>query len=301
MKNSTTKLRMDKVVQTVFLQIAVLCASSIVFIVIYIAINGVKPFVSDYGVVPNASFLTFISGRIWTEGNYGVLGMAVNTLYLTFLAALTSFPISVLTALFIVRMAPKRVAVVMQTVIELLASIPSIVFGLFGMGVINPLVKQIAVIFGVQTAGGISGLSTVIVLVIMMLPTITMLSITSMRSVRQDQINASLALGATRAQTDFKIVISGAKSGIFASLILGVGRALGEATAVSMVCGNAAIGPNFNLFSGTRTLTSTMMLGLHEASGITFDIRFSVGIVLISIILFTNIMLNLLKRRLEKI
>lgn len=301
MKNSTTKLKMDKAVQAVFLQIAILCASSIVFIVIYIVINGVKPFVSDYGVVSNASFLTFISGRSWTEGNYGILGMAINTLYLTFLATLVSFPLSVLTALFIVRIAPKRVADGMQLVVELLASIPSIVFGLFGMGVINPLVKNFALVFGVQTAGGISGLSTVIVLVIMMLPTITMLSITSMRAVKQEQINASLALGATKAQTDFKIVISGAKSGIFAALILGVGRALGEATAVSMVCGNAAVGPNFNLFGGTRTLTSTMMLGLHEASGITFDIRFSVGIALIAIILITNIILNSIKRRLEKL
>lgn len=256
---------------------------------------------ADYGTIPNASFLTFVSKTSWSDSSYGVLGIAINTLYLTFIATLIATPISVLTALFIVRIAPKKIAMAMQMVVELLAAVPSIVFGLFGMGVINPMVKNIAEIFNVQTAGGISGLSTVIVLIIMMMPTITMLSITSMKAIKQEQINASLALGATKAQTDFKIVLTGAKSGIFAALILGVGRALGEATAVSMVCGNAMKGPNFNLFDTTRTLTSTMMLGLHEASGMQYDIRFSVGIVLIVIILVTNLGLSAIKRRMERI
>ncbi len=299
MKTSNLKLRIDQIVQIIFYFIGIICASSIIFIIAFILIKGINPFIADYGDIPNASFLRFISGTTWTTNNYGVLGMAFNTLYLTLLATLIAMPISVLTALFIVRIAPKGLAVGMQFIVELLAAVPSIVFGLFGMGVINPMVKGLASIFGVQTAGGISGLSAVIVLVIMMMPTITMLSITSMKAVKNDQIYASLALGATKVQTDFKIVIGGAKSGIFSALILGVGRALGEATAVSMVCGNAMRGPNFNLFDTTRTLTSTMMLGLHEASGIDYDIRFSVGIVLILIILITNLVLNSLKRRIE--
>lgn len=121
-----------------------------------------------------------------------------------------------------------------------------------------------------------------------------------MRAIKQDQINASLALGATKAQTDFKIVIGGAKSGIFSAMILGIGRALGEATAVSMVCGNAAEGPVFNLFGITRTLTSTMMLGLHETTGVDYDIRFTVGIVLIVLILGVNLGLNKLRKKMIK-
>lgn len=300
MYSSKLKLKIDLAFKILFSIVGVLCASTIIFIIIFIFLKGLDPFIKDYVSEENASFLKFISQTMWTSGEYGVLGMTINTLYLTLLATLISTPISILTALFIVRIAPKRVDAVMQMVVELLASIPSIVYGLFGMGIINPMVKKIAALFGVQTAGGISGLSTVIVLAIMMIPTITMLSITSMKAIKKDQINASLALGATKAQTDFKIVIGGAKSGIFAAIILGVGRAIGEATAVSMVCGNAIKGPNFNLFDTTRTLTSTMMLGLHEASGVDYDIRFSVGIVLIVILLLTNVTLNLIKRRLSK-
>lgn len=300
MKNSSIKLKIDNIVKVIFLIIGMVCASSIVVIVSFISINGIKPFVYDYGN-GRVLFTSFIFGLSWTNSIYGVLGMTINTLYVTFLATLIALPISVFTALFIVRIAPKKVASALQMIVELLASIPSIVFGLFGMGAINPMIKNLANAFGVQTAGGISVLSTVIVLIIMMLPTITMLSVTSMKAVKDSQINASLALGATKAQTDFKIVIGGAKSGIFAALILGVGRALGEATAVSMVCGNALSGPNFNLFDRTRTLTSTMMSGLHESSGQSLDIRFSVGIVLIVIILTTNIILNKIKHRLEKI
>lgn len=300
MYSSKLKLKIDLAFKILFSIVGVLCASTIIFIIIFIFLKGLDPFIKDYVSEENASFLKFISQTMWTSGEYGVLGMTINTLYLTLLATLISTPISILTALFIVRIAPKRLDAVMQMVVELLASIPSIVYGLFGMGIINPMVKKIAALFGVQTAGGISGLSTVIVLAIMMIPTITMLSITSMKAIKKDQINASLALGATKAQTDFKIVIGGAKSGIFAAIILGVGRAIGEATAVSMVCGNAIKGPNFNLFDTTRTLTSTMMLGLHEASGVDYDIRFSVGIVLIVILLLTNVTLNLIKRRLSK-
>lgn len=301
MFNSESKLRIDRVVQTIFLLIGILCASVIVFIVVFILAKGIRPFVSTYANGEKASFIKFISSTSWSTETFGVLGMAINTLYLTILSIVIASPISIFTALFIVRIAPKKLGASMQMVVELLASIPSIVFGLFGMGVINPLSKSIAQLFNVQTAGGMSGLSTVIVLIMMMLPTITMLSITSMKAVKPDQIQASLALGATKAQTDFKIVIGGAKSGIFAAIILGVGRALGEATAVSMVCGNASEGPNFNLFSTTRTLTSTMMMGFHEASGLEYDIKFSIGIVLIIIILITNVTLNYIKRRMERI
>ena len=298
--SSKKKTIFDQIFKIFFLIVAIIAASSIIFIVVFILIQGIKPFVNTYpevsGKLTQANFITFITSTTWTNLNYGALGALINTLYLTFLATLIALPVSVLSALFIVRIAPKPLAIVLQNVVELLAAIPSIIFGLFGSGVINPLIRDFAMFFGVQTAGGVSGLSTVIVLAIMMIPTITMLSVTSMKAVKKPVIEASLALGASKTQTDFKIVMSGAKSGIMAALILGVGRALGEATAVTMVCGNNSYGPVWDLFDVTRTLTSTMMNGIHESSGITYDIRFSVGILLIVTILVVNVILSIVKK-----
>lgn len=303
--DSSKKLKIDTIVKYIFMAIAIICASSIVFIVLFILIKGINPFIMSYkmddGTEYRQSLWSFMTGTTWAEGLYGVLGIVINTIYLVFLSAIFALVISVLTALFIVRIAPKKIAIAMKSVVELLASIPSIVFGLFGQGYICPLVRDLGETIGIQTMGGASGLATIIVLIIMMIPTITTVSITSLEAIKPNQIEASLALGATKAQTDFKIVLNGAKSGIFAALILGIGRALGEATAISMVCGSVIEGPVFNLFSPTRTLTSTMLQSIHETTGIDYDIRFSVGIVLIIIILVTNISLNAIKRRMEKI
>ena len=297
---SKRKSVFDRFFQILFLLVAALAASSIVFIIVFILIEGIRPFVNTYpevdGRLSQASFVTFITSTSWTDLNYGALGALINTIYLTAIATIIAMPISVLSALFIVKIAPKWLALILQNVVELLAAIPSIIFGLFGMGIINPLVRDFAELFGIQTSGGKSGLSTIIVLMIMMIPTITMLTITSMKAVKKPLIEASLALGASKTQTNFKIVLGGAKSGIMAALILGVGRALGEATAVSLVCGNVVDGPNFNLFDLSRTLTSTMMLGLHESSGIAYDIRFSVGILLIVTILIVNVILSFVKK-----
>ncbi|MGD9761896.1 MAG: PstC family ABC transporter permease, partial [Candidatus Izemoplasmatales bacterium] len=207
----------------------------------------------------------------------------------------------VLTALFIAKIAPKKLSGILRTVIELLAAIPSIVYGLFGSGVILNFVYNLAKTFGVQSPGGNSVLATVLVLALMILPTITALSEVAIRSVRSDIEKGSLALGATKTQTNFKVVLTSAKSGIFTAAILGTGRALGEATAVYLVAGNARSGPSFGLFDTTATLTSTMLQGLKETIGIDYDIRFSVGIVLMIIILLTNTILNLVKKRIGRV
>ena len=127
-----------------------------------------------------------------------------------------------------------------------------------------------------------------------------MLSITAIKSVNKNLELGSLALGASRSETNFKVVLTSARSGIFAGLILGIARALGEATAVTMVCGNAGSGPNFNLFGTTRTLTTTMLQGFGEATGLKYDIRFSIGLMLIFIILISNLILSALNRKLSK-
>ena len=282
-KESTKKRNkiFDRIISTGLLIPAILSASFVIMIILFITNRGIAPFLpSRYGEM-SVDLFQFISGKTWfiSPNIYGVFFIVVNTLYVVFLSALIAVPISVFTALFIAKMSPKLMKGFFQTVIELLAAIPSIVFGVFGLGVITKIVKNIASIFGMQTAGGISTLSTVLVLAVMIMPTVTLLSITAIKAVDKKLEENSLALGATKIQTLFKITLVSAKSGIFAGIILGIGRALGEATAVSMVAGNAGTGPNFNIFDTTRTLTSTMLLGLKETSGLDYDIRFSVGVV----------------------
>jgi phosphate transport system permease protein len=172
-----------------------------------------------------------------------------------------------------------------------------VVYGVFAAGSITVLVKNLAALFAIKTAGGSSLLAVMLLLAIMIYPTITSLAITSIQAVPEDLEQASLALGATKTQTNFKIVLASAKSGIFAGAILGLGRAFGEATAVSMVAGNKLFGPTFNLFDITRTLTSTILTGLKETTGVDYDIRFSAGIVLMAVILISNLSINFVKNR----
>lgn len=308
-KRILRKTRSDKIVSSIFLFIGFLSASFIVIIVGFILFKGVTPFFSTYSMEDrkfSVNFINFLFGNSWKENSdlsvtYGVGFIIIDTLIVTFLSLVLAVPLSILTALFIVRIAPKQLSIVINTCVELLASIPSIVFGVFGMGVINPMVNTIASWFNLQTPGGRTMLSMVFVLTIMIYPTITMVSTTAIKAVKKNIIDGSLALGASMTETNFKVVLTSAKSGIFAGIILGVGRALGEATAISLVCSAAGSGPNFNLFGSTRTLTTTMLLGIHETTGVDYDIRFSVAIVLIVIIFLTNVILNYIKKRIGRI
>jgi len=293
----------DKTTKTFFLLSTLISASFIIVIVVFIAQKGIIPFISDNDELGSVNVFKFLTQRVWLDGPtfvsslYGVGYIIINTLYIAFLSLLIAMPIGVLTALFIAKIAPKNLAGLLRTVIELLAAIPSIIYGLVGFAVILPFIYNLAKGFGVQTAGGTTVLATVLVLSIMILPTVTALSEVAIRSVSKEIELGSLALGATQTQTNFKVVLSSAKSGIFTSAILGVGRALGEATAVSLVAGNARSGPSFGFFDTTATLTSTMLQGLKETIGLDYDIRFSVGIVLMVVILITNGTLNFMKRK----
>jgi len=292
----------DKLTHILLLVPSVISASFVFFIIIFVAKRGVAPFlVSSYGS-ESVNLLRFLTGTTWyvPPTAYGIFFIVVNTIYVVALAAIIAVVISVTTALFIAKMTNRIIGGFLKTVIELLAAIPSIIYGVFGLGVITKSVIGLADVFGSQTAGGISTLSTILVLAIMIYPTVTLMSITAINAVDTNLEKGSLALGASRIQTYFKVTLLTAKSGIFSGVILGIGRALGEATAVSMVAGNAGSGPSFDLFSTTRTLTSTMLLGLKETSGVDYDIRFSVGIVLVFVILFGNLLLNHFKKRIGK-
>ena len=304
-KNLKRKVVTDKIARTLLLSVTVLCSLFVVLITLFIVYKGVAPFFKTYVVEGNEykiDFFKFLTGNMWFKNPniYGAGYVIVDTIFITFMALLVAVPISVLTALFISRIAPKWLAKILNGAIELLASIPSVIYGLFGLMVITTMVKNISSLFGFQSAGGLSGLSAAIVLAMMIVPTITMLSVTAIDTVKEDQVLGSLALGCSRTETNFKVVLKAARSGIFSGIILGLGRALGEATAVSMVIGNAGSGPNFNPFDTSRTLTSTMLLSMHETSGMDYDIRFSVGMILILIILLTNIGLNAVKRKMSK-
>ncbi|MBU1020755.1 MAG: ABC transporter permease subunit, partial [Firmicutes bacterium] len=272
-ENIKTKNRVDYLMKSIFIGATLLSASFIIFIVAFIFIKGIAPFVQDYVYTATTSgeilfdgkvkIIDFLFGLQWAPPTIlGIGFIIVNTVYVALLSLLVALPISVLTALYIARIAPKRIASVLRTTVELLSSVPSIIYGVFGSGVIVYITKNLGYIFGINTVGGLGVLSTVILLSMMILPTITTVAEVSIRSVGKEVINGSLALGATKTQTNFKVVLSSAKSGIFTGAILGVGRALGEATAVSMVAGNLGVGPTFSFFDRTRTLTSTMLQGV---------------------------------------
>lgn len=293
----------DIIVKNIFKIVAIICGSFVVFITGYILYKGIYPFIHNYSLDSNTvikqDFRSFFTNQRWLyDGTGGMIFLLLTTLYTTLLSLVISVPASIFTALFLVRIVPKKIKGVLKTAIELLASIPSVIYGLFGVGVICQMVNS----FGIETYGGRSILSASIILAIMSIPTITMLSITSIEAVDKKMIDASLALGASKAQTNIKIVLKSAQSGIFAGIILGIGRALGEATAVQMVIGNNSLGTGFlNIFNPGNTLTSAMLSGIGEASGIGYDVRFSLGLVLIIVILIISTLLNIIKNKMNRV
>ena len=296
----------DKITQHLFQIVAILCSLVVVFIAIFILIKGSAPFIQKYeidGKFYSVNFFRFLFGNTWfkSPNHYGVGFIILNTLFITLLSLIVSAPISIFTALFIVKIAPKWMNKILNTVIELLAAIPSVIYGLFGRGVLTKITNGLSNLFNYQSAGGLGLLSSVGVLSIMMIPTITMLSASAIMAVKKDIELGSLALGTSKIETYFFAVLPAAKSGIIQGVILGVGRALGEATAISLVCGNSTEGPNLNLFDPTSTLTTTMLASIHETIGLDYDIRFSVGLVLIVLIFGINLLLSYVKKRMGRV
>lgn len=297
----------DNVVKYVFFLVSLICSALIVFIIIYISYKGIAPFFTNYlqsdGSVVSENLVAFFVGSRWSyDGNGTMIFLLLTTIFTSLLSLLISIPISILTALFIVRIAPKGIKTILRSIVELLSAIPSVIFGLFGLAVINPMIKSFAYFIGIQTYGGKSILGAIIILAIMCIPTITLTSCDAIASVDKNMINASLALGASKTQTNIKIVLKSAQSGIFAGIILGIGRALGEATAVQMVIGNNSNGLGFyNVFNIGNTLTSAMLSGIGEAVSGTlgYDTRFSLGVVLIVLILVSTTLLNKTKKKID--
>lgn len=288
----------DKIMKLCFLGSALIAASLIILIVIFIVLKGIKVFLPnyEYGTI---NILDFIFHSQWnvSKSQYGIGFIVLNTVISGFLALCISVPFALCSALFIVRMAPKKIALLLHMIIDLLASIPSVVYGVFAAGTITQFCSKLSFLFtGVHSSGN-SLLAVILLLAIMIYPTITSLSMSAIEAVDRSMIEGSYALGVSKIQTDYKLVLKCAKSGIFAGIILGLGRAFGEASAVMMVAGNRMFGPSMALLEPTRTLTTTIVSGLKETTGLDYDIRFSVGLILMIVVIGSNFLLNFMKRK----
>ena len=238
--------------------------------------------------------MPFLFGKTWAstaaEPQYGILPFILTSIYGTAGAIVLGVPVGFLTAVYLAKVAPKRVKDVMQTAVSLLAGIPSVVYGLVGMLVLVPGIRKVF-----HLSDGASLLAAIIVLAVMILPSIIKVSVTALEAVPREYEDASLALGATPVETYFKVSVPAAKSGIAAAVVLGVGRAIGEAMAVMMVSGNAANMPS--LFQSVRFLTTAVASEMSYSSGLQRQALFSIALVLFLFIMLINAALNFFLKR----
>ena len=271
-------------------KLAFICAACISILVvalicIFLFANGV-PGMVKIGV------WDFLTGTKWKPGNdiYGILPMILGSVYVTAGALIIGVPAGLMTALFLSRFAGKRTAKLMKPAVELLAGIPSVVYGFFGLVVIVPLVRSL---FG---GSGSSLLTACLLLGMMILPTIITVSESALNAVPSSYYEGALALGATHERAVFSVVLPAARSGVMAAIILGVGRAIGEAMAVVMVAGNRAVIPN-SLIKGVRTLTSNIVMEMGYAADLHREALIATAVVLFVFILIINLLFSIIKRK----
>ena len=265
-----------------------ICASvSIIataLICIFLFANGI-PAIGEIGV------FDFLLGMKWKPSSdiYGIFPMIIGSIYVTAGAIIVGVPIGILCAVYMARFCPKKLYSVLKPAIDLMAGIPSIIYGFFGLVVIVPIVQKIA------GTGGKGVFTASILLGIMILPTIINVSEASIRAVPQSYYEGALALGGTHEQSVFFAVLPGASSGMFSSIILGVGRAIGETMAVVMVAGNQPVIPS-GIFAGVRTMTANIVIEMGYAADLHLDALIATGVVLFVFILIINICFSLFKR-----
>ena len=278
----------EKIMEIVFLLAACVSILAVALICVFLFANGV-PAMKEIG------FADFLLGTEWRPGNdiYGIFPMIVGSIYVTAGAILIGVPIGLLTAVFMARYCPARLYKIVKPAVELLAGIPSVVYGFFGMVVIVPLVR------GYFGGNGSSILSASILLGMMILPTIISQSEASIRAVPNSYYEGSLALGATHERSVFCSILPAAKSGILAGIILGVGRAIGETMAVIMVAGNQARMPQ-GILQGVRTLTANIVIEMGYAEGLHREALIATGVVLFAFILIINLSFSVVKMRGER-
>lgn len=284
-----TKIR-EKIGEIIFLLSAVLSVFLILLIIYFIFSEGIK-FVNEYGL------LKFITGKVWkpTAGNprFGIKPMIVGSIIVTSLSTLIALPFGLAISVFMAYYSKKSYGF-LKSLINLMAAIPSVVYGFFAMMVLVPLIKDL---FDIKS--GMNMLTASILLAVMILPTMVNISENSLRQVPKTFMTGSLALGATKEETIYKILIPYAKSGIFSSIILAIGRAIGETMAVYLVIGNQPIMPS-SIFKGVRTLTTNIVLEMGYAAGMHRQALIATGMVLFVFILIINIIFNIIRNKTEE-
>ncbi|MCL1990882.1 MAG: phosphate ABC transporter permease subunit PstC [Defluviitaleaceae bacterium] len=287
----------EKLFHALFLSAGLFAVICVTAIIILIFTRGSRPFMpgNEYGTY---HFFNFLTGTFWRPafGEYGVGYMIIASLFATFGAMLLGVPIGILTAVFIAEVAPSWLAKIMQPTVELLAAIPSVLYGVFGFAVIVPMINNFT-----PNPTGYSLMAVILVLTIMVLPSIVAISVTSLRAVPTHYKEGSLALGASHIQTIFKVLIPGAKSGILTAVVLGVGRAIGETMAVILVAGNPESGVPTSIFDPVRLLTTNIVLEQGYATGLQAQMLFATVIVLFTFILAINLTLSKIRKKAVRI
>lgn len=292
-----TKHIVETIAKVIFLVCAAVAIVAVLSITVYMFAKG-TPALAKVGVID------LLFGTVWqptaATPSYGILYIILTSIIGTAVAILIGVPIGILTTVFITEVANKKLAAIVQPAVELLAAIPSVIYGLLGLMVLNPLMYHLEkrVFAGSTThqfTGGSNLLSAIIVLAIMILPTVINISVSSIRAVPGHLKSASLALGATHIQTIFKVMIPAARSGIMTGVVLGIGRALGEAMAINMVAGGSV-----NLpfpFNSVRFLTTQIVSEMSYAEGLHREVLFTVGLVLFIFIMIINLVLAQVEKK----
>lgn len=290
--NRKQKSAVEKAAQGIFTLCAFIAILAVASITAYMIMNG-TPALFKVGVKE------ILFGTLWkptaAEPSFGILYVILTSIIGTTLAVILGVPIGLFTAIFLAETAPKRLAAVVKPAVELLAGIPSVIYGLLGIMVLNPIMYklELAVFKNYEThqfTGGANLLSAVLVLAIMILPTVINISESALRSVPAQLKSASLALGASHIQTIFRVILPAAKSGIVTAIVLGVGRAIGEAMAITLVSGSSV---NIPLpFNSVRFLTTAIVSEMGYAAGVHRQVLFTIGLVLFAFIMIINVTLN---------
>ena len=285
--SASQKRLLEKIIHGIFLVMGLVTVGCVLLITVYLVISGI-PAIHEIGLVK------FLFGRVWAstqaEPQFGILPFILTSIYGTAGAIVLGVPIGFLTAVFLAKAASPHLRAVVEEAVSLLAGIPSVVYGLVGMLVLVPGIRKV---FGLPD--GASLLAAIIVLAIMILPSIIKVSMTALEAVPSEYEDASLALGATPVETWFRVSVPAAKSGIAAAVVLGVGRAIGEAMAVMMVSGNVANMPS--LFQSVRFLTTAVASEMSYSSGLQRQALFSIALVLFLFIMLINAALNFFLKR----
>ena len=289
MKQYQKKQALERVIHGVFLLLGLVTVGCVLLITIYLIVSGI-PAIRKIGLVP------FLFGKVWastskTNPQYGILPFILTSVYGTAGAIVLGVPIGFFTAVYLAKLAPPRLKSILSSAVSLLSGIPSVVYGLVGMLVLVPGIRKLF-----QIPDGASLLAAIIVLAIMILPSIIKVSVTALEAVPQEYEDASLALGATPVETYLRVSVPAARSGIAAAVVLGVGRAIGEAMAVMMVSGNAPNLPT-SLFESVRFLTTAVASEMSYSSGLQQQALFSIALVLFLFILLINATLNFFLKR----